>query len=237
MAENLPPHVSDGQQWLPSAFNRDRLAAMDDLAQKLASFDLLDHRIASMDDLSQKLASFNILDHQRAHPTVKPLKGLPFYPEGQGKPTSLLSPMNAGFKPPFRRRVAGGGGGVVGERIGPFVAVSKNVYKYYPSLPVDFYLERFKMASAAARVLQRQRMVHDHESNRLLPIRSAGTVRKSSGTGVFLPRVHRIDSKKKFSGSKGKVQIQESTRNPALGEQEAKLLPSSDMGLPQDWTY
>ncbi|PKU79300.1 hypothetical protein MA16_Dca000645 [Dendrobium catenatum] len=229
MAEDILQNIEDGELWLPSDVIR---------AVGVCRHHHLSGSLAAMDDLAQKLACLDLLDRRRVIPSVKPFKDSTFNPEvqlqRQGRPFSPLPLANGGYKAPVRRRVA------ADEWTGAYFPVSKPVHKFYPALPVDSNIERIRLATA--RVLQRQRQQHGHLVNRFIPTRSACSGRETGGTGVFLPRAYRVDSKKKpyylFPANvQGTSEFQQPMWSPASGNQSAKLLSSSEIDLPHDWTY
>lgn len=243
MAEDLPPNLDDGELWLPSDVIRAVGVCRHHHRRVPGRLPPFPEDCGVMDeDLAQKFASFGLLERRRALHAVKPFRDFSLKPElhGQGRPVFLISPAGAGYKVPLGQRaaaaeantVSGGGGG---GGTGAFFPVSRTGHKFHPGIPVDCQVEKFQLERA--RVFQRQAL--GHGLNRYVPARSSGSGRESGGTGVFLPRIATVESKKKPLSVKGNVQLhhRQPMWNPMLGKQAAKLLPSADMGLPHDWTY
>ncbi|XP_010246895.1 PREDICTED: uncharacterized protein LOC104590069 [Nelumbo nucifera] len=230
MAE-FPPNLDDGELWIPSDIFPDEVSTK--FSPEFPS------EITYMEDLAHQLATFALLERNQT--VANPPPNLPpnlEYFRRQGR-YGAVAPPRTGFSFGFGRGPTAGHHLFSSGNEG-FPAGSRPVYQYRPMKPVHAQVES-SVHQPGDRSLQKQQQ--NQGQNRFLPFQvngsgMGGLVREYGGTGVFLPRIATTaDVKKKQSGKTGEENQQKScNKKVALEKQEAFQL-SSEMGLPQDWTY
>ncbi|XP_008799705.2 uncharacterized protein LOC103714285 isoform X2 [Phoenix dactylifera] len=180
MAE-FPPNPDDGELWLPSEIFPDVGVGLRHHSQP-APPDL-----SYLDDLAEKLAAFGLLD--RSHllrPNHHPSDGFRF----DNGSVSRFGPsaereagagmVYDGFRSPAVSRR------VLGAAAAAAAAASRPVFPFSAAKPSQ--VEAFGQGRSGVMARQQQLPIR---GRRFVPVRTGGTGRECGGTGVFLPRVSR----------------------------------------------
>ncbi|EHA8590020.1 hypothetical protein COCNU_scaffold014359G000020 [Cocos nucifera] len=226
----FPPNPDDGELWLPSEIFPDVGVCCRHHRQPDAV------GLSYLDDLAEKLAAFGLLD--RSHllrANHHPSNGFRF---GNGSVSR--------FGPSVERETGAGKvydrfrSPVAGRRVLDATAAgSRPVFPFSAAKPSQ--VEAFGQGRSGA--MARQQLV-PIRGRRFVPVRTGGSVRESGGTGVFLPRVSGNEviasTKKEPNIKNGGERQRQPTGNAAMGKRGIPFHQAAappEMYLPQDWTY
>ncbi|CAD5193328.1 unnamed protein product [Musa acuminata subsp. malaccensis] len=245
MAE-FAPNLDDGEMWLPSEIIADlglrRLHHSN--AATAARVRGAYHHTFDVEGLASQLAALSPLDRVQRLPAAKlpPLQGLKpvgpaarFELEERELGTGLGRPVyGMGFGACSRPGVTRPGPTQIAQAqaCGPETVCVSSLLSFF------FFVRSVEAFGRAP-----QRPLRPIQS-RLGTVRPAGQGRESGGgTGVFLPRVINNNEARKKHHSKfayatgGEQQKQQPTRSTAMWKLERPFQPTSEMRLPQEWTY
>eukprot|EP00268_Persea_americana_P044974 TRINITY_DN45612_c0_g1_i1.p1 TRINITY_DN45612_c0_g1~~TRINITY_DN45612_c0_g1_i1.p1 ORF type:complete len:244 (+),score=41.94 TRINITY_DN45612_c0_g1_i1:75-806(+) len=226
---DFTPNLDDGELYLPSDIFPEEIIythhnPTNTILKRTITTPKFPCELTYMEDLAHQLATYALLEPNLSKQAPKhPPNATQFVPVH-----SLRSGLGLWGSP------AAVGNSAVGLRSDGFRPSSRPGYQFYETEPNRAKVERVMQVNA--RTLQRQRQVP--AQNRFFPFRpsnGSGFVKKSGGTGVFLPRAFLIPEMRK------KPIMESAQQTPPernVGEQRmAFQYPSSDVGLPRDWSY
>ncbi|XP_010931073.1 uncharacterized protein [Elaeis guineensis] len=171
----FPPNPDDGELWLPSEIFPDVGVCCRHHRQPDAA------GLSYLDDLAEKLAAFGLLDRSHlVRPIYHPSDG---FRSGNGSVSrfgpSVESETGAGMVyDGFRSPAA------ATRVLDAIAAGSRPMFPFSPAKPSQ--VEAFGQGGSGVMARQQQVPIR---GRRFVPVRTGGSGRESGGTGVFLPRV------------------------------------------------
>ncbi|CAL9201043.1 unnamed protein product [Musa hybrid cultivar] len=233
MAE-FAPNLDDGEMWLPSEIIADlglrRLHHSN--AAAAARVRGAYHHTFDVEGLASQLAALSPLDRVQRLPAAKLPPVLPPHYELQG-----LKPVGPAARFELEERELGTGLGRPVYGMGFGACSRPGVTRPGPTQAAQAQACGPETVEAFGRAPQRPlRPIQ----SRLGTVRPGGQGRESGGgTGVFLPRVINNNEarKKHHNATGGEQQKQQPTRSTAMWKLERPFQPTSEMRLPQEWTY
>ncbi|CAL9137144.1 unnamed protein product [Musa acuminata var. zebrina] len=232
MAE-FAPNLDDGEMWLPSEIIADlglrRLHHSNAAAARVRG---AYHHTFDVEGLASQLAALSPLDRVQRLPAAKLPPVLPPHYELQG-----LKPVGPAARFELEERELGTGLGRPVYGMGFGACSRPGVTRPGPTQAAQAQACGPETVEAFGRAPQRPlRPIQ----SRLGTVRPGGQGRESGGgTGVFLPRVINNNEarKKHHNATGGEQQKQQPTRSTAMWKLERPFQPTSEMRLPQEWTY
>ncbi|CAL9079425.1 unnamed protein product [Musa textilis] len=242
MAE-FAPNLDDGEMWLPSEIIPDvglrRLHQSNAAAARVRG---AYHLAFDVEGLASELAALSPLDRAQRLPAAKLPPVLPPHHELYMTPLPFLlqgvKPVGPAARFELEERELGAGLGRPVYGVGFGACSRPGVTRPGPTQAAQSKACGPDTVEAFGRALQRPlRPIQ----SRLGTVRPGGQGRESGGgTGVFLPRVINTNEARKKQHNAtggGEQQKQQPTRSTAMWKQERPFQPTSEMRLPQEWTY